>query len=127
MPLWSSLKPLLPFSLGLSLELTEHQVPQQSSLTHYPPYHQEVPVHYEHHHQEVPIYHEHHHQEVPVYQEHHHPKPGVCPQPDRDSTTDQDTIKIFMMIFQKCLGTILRIMDLAAMMKIVQDHKNVVI
>jgi len=83
-PLWSSSKPLLPFSLGLSLELTEHQIPQQSSLTYYPPYHQEVPIFHEHHHQEVPIYHEDHHQEVPIYHEHHHQKPGVCPQPDRD-------------------------------------------
>ena len=25
-----------------------------------------------------------HHQAVPIHHEHHHPKPGVCPQPDRD-------------------------------------------
>ena len=64
-PLWSQSKPLLPFSVGLSLELTEHQAPQQSLLPHYPSV-------------------SHHHQEVPIYHEHHHQKPGVCPEPDRD-------------------------------------------
>ena len=63
--LWQ--KPALPFSLGVSFELTEHQEPV----------YQEHHAHQHHEHHDYPDYHDQH------YPQHRY-KPGICPEPDRD-------------------------------------------
>ena len=63
----------LPFSLGLSFELTQHQseplLPLNPPRPHRPSYHHDPPPH---------------HRDPPHYHPPHHYKPGSCPQPDRD-------------------------------------------
>lgn len=63
----------LPFSLGLSFELTQHQseplLPLNPPRPHRPSYHHDPPPH---------------HRDPPYYHPPHHYKPGSCPQPDRD-------------------------------------------
>jgi len=74
----------LPFSLGLSFELTQR--PHESLHPLGPP----IPHHHDlHHDYQHDLQHDHHHDidhdlPPPHYGSQHHRKPGSCPQPDRD-------------------------------------------
>ena len=66
-------RPAAPFSLGLSVQLSQSE-PTLEDVPHYHP--PEDNHHHHHHHQQ--------HQQHQYYDDRGHDKPGECPLPDRD-------------------------------------------